>query len=323
MKNILLVIISLITLSSPETWAAPKKAEKIKVRIGWQIPWSIQGQLVQILKHTDILAKNGIEAEFIGKTAGPELNELALGGQVDLILTADQPASALFMKSTDWQGIARLMYNRTSTYVPLKSKINDVKDLKNKQVGVPFGTAAQRIIAEAVENDKVVEVKFVNLGMLEHMPLIDRAKADDEKWGDYDALSGFDPIPAVLEANKKVKTIHKGKVCAMVVINKKFVEKNKDVAKNFIKALTQAYTYYQKNTPKANEWFAEEAKISKANPAVFEVAAEYEPNLKKKAKIQTKFSDEDLALIQKAADFVAKNTKKNINIKDFVTNSYQ
>ncbi|MBY0555184.1 ABC transporter substrate-binding protein [bacterium] len=322
MKNLFLVIISLIMFSSQTTWSASKKAEKIKVRIGWQIPWSIQGQLVQILKHTDILAKNGIEAEFIGKSAGPELNELAMAGQVDLILTADQPATVLFMKSADWRGIARLMYNRTTTYVPLKSKINNVQDLKKKQVGVPYGTAAQRIIVEAIENDKVTDVKFVNLGMLEHIPLIDRAKASDEKWGDFDALSGFDPIPAVLEANKKVKTIHKGKVCSMVVVNKNFIGKNKNLPKKFIKALTQAYVYYQKNTEKANKWFIEEAKITNTNPTVFEVAAEYEPNLKKNAKIRTKFSDEDFVIIQKAADFAAKNTKKNINIKDFVNNSY-
>lgn len=323
MKNIFLVVVSALLLFSPTTFAHSKKDDKIKIRIGWQVPWAIQGQLVQILKHTDILAKNGIEAEFIGKTAGPELNELALGEQVDLILTADQPASTLFMKSPNWLGISRLMYNRTSTYVPLNSKINSVKDLAKKQVGVPFSTAAQRIVNEAIDQEKVAEVKFVNLGMLEHSPLIDSAKAEDEKWGDFDALSGFDPIPAILEANKKVKTIHKGKVCAMVVINKNFLNKNKEVAKKFIKALNEAYVYYGKNTAEANAWFVEEAKMTKSNPAVFEVAAEYEPNLKKDAKIRTKFSEEDFALIQKAADYVAKSTKKNINIKDFVTNSYQ
>ncbi len=35
--------------------------ELTKLRIGWQVPWATQGQLVQILKHTDILEKNGLK----------------------------------------------------------------------------------------------------------------------------------------------------------------------------------------------------------------------------------------------------------------------
>lgn len=323
MKLIFSLLFAFAFSLSNQSFAAAAKQEKIKIRIGWQVPWAIQGHLVQVLKKTDILAKNGVEAEFIGKTAGPELNELALGDQVDLILTADQPASTLFMKSPNWLAISRLMYNRTSTYVPLNSKITGINDLKDKQVGVPFGTAAQRIVNEAVEQNKVTGVKFVNLGMLEHAPLIERAKAEDEKWGEFDALSGFDPIPAALEANKKIKTIHKGKVCSLVVLNKNFLEKNKAFAKKFIKALSEAYVYYAKNMTQVNAWFAEEAKLKNINPEAFVIAAEYEPNLKKGAKIRTSFSEEDFDLIQKAADFVSKTTNKQIKIKDFVTNEYQ
>ncbi len=69
-----------------------------KIRIGWQIPWATQGQLVQIWKHTDILKKNELKAEFVGRTYGPLLNEIALAGEIDVVLTADQPAAALFSK---------------------------------------------------------------------------------------------------------------------------------------------------------------------------------------------------------------------------------
>lgn len=58
-----------------------QNSEKMtKLKIGWQIPWSLQGQIVQVLKHTDISKNNGIEAEFVGRTYGPELNEAALAG---------------------------------------------------------------------------------------------------------------------------------------------------------------------------------------------------------------------------------------------------
>ncbi len=322
MNFFLNLIFTALIIFSNHAFAEPKVKDLVSVKIGWQIPWAIQGQLVQILKHTDILKKNGIKAEFIGKTAGPELNELALGAQVDVILTADQPAAALFMKNTDWLAISRLMYNRTSTYVPLKSKINSLNELTNKTVGVPFGTAAQRIVVEAIEQNKVADVKFINLGMLEHAPLIERSGAEAEKFGDFDALSGFDPIPAILEANNKVRTLHKGKVCALVVTNKSFLAKNKNIGKLIVKSFKEAYSFYQKNTEQANAWFTEEAKLT-ASSKVFEIAAEYEVNLKPKAKIYTDFKSEDFELIQKAADFVSKTTNKKINIKDFVTNEFQ
>lgn len=319
MKNYF--ICALLFLTSFNVLSAP--LEKIKIRIGWQIPWAIQGQVVQILKQKKILSDLGFEVEFIGKTAGPELNELALGGHVDIILTADQPASALFMKSTDWLAISRLMYNRTATYVPLSSTIAKVEDLKNKKIAVPFGTAAQRIISEAVDANKVSGVQFVNLGMLEQVPLINSVKKDVSQWGDFDALSGFDPIPAMLEVNKKVKVIHSGKVCALMVVNKNFLAKNKKAGKNLVIALRKAFEFYVKNKTQANEWFVAESKLTDLTTEAFEIASVYEPNLNEKNKISTSFSDDDFVLIQKAADFVAKNTLKKINIKDFVTNEYQ
>ena len=321
MKSIIALILAFSVITA-EAKTKKTPAKLTKIRIGWQVPWAIQGQIVQIFKNTDILKKNGFEAEFVGKTAGPELNELAMGGQVDMILTADQPASALFMKSDKWEGVARLMYNRTSTYAPINSKLNAVTDLKDKQVGVPFGTAAQRIAAEAVEQNKVTGVKFVNLGMLEHAPLI-KSNKDAEKWGDFDALSGFDPIPAILEANKLVKVLHKGKVCAMVVLNRDYISANPEAPKKFVKALKQAYEYYNKNMAKANDWFVAEAMLKDVGAEVFTIAAEYEPNFKKGEGIRTSFTEEDLDLIQKAADFVGKSTNKTIKIRDFVSNKYQ
>jgi ABC-type nitrate/sulfonate/bicarbonate transport system substrate-binding protein len=113
-------------------------AQKLtKIRIGWQVPWATQGQLVQILKHTDILKQNGLTATFVGRTYGPVLNEIALAGDIDVVFTADQPAAALFSKEKGWIGIGRLMYNRTLTYVPPNSPIQKIKGLRGKTMAKP------------------------------------------------------------------------------------------------------------------------------------------------------------------------------------------
>lgn len=298
-----------------------------KIRIGWQVPWAMQGQIVQIWKHTEILKKHGLEAEYVGKNFGPELNEIALADGIDVVLTADQPAATLFSKDKGWVGVSRLMYNRTATYVPVKSPIKNLKDLKGKTIGVPVGAAAQRILMEnlkAAGLDADKDVKIINLGMPEHAPLLRKAGKEAVKWDQFDALAGFDPAPAVFEAAGQARIIDSGKVVALVLMNKAFLEKNKGVAKNLQAALKDAYAFYRANTAEADKWFIGESKMMGVDSKILAQTTVFEPNLKvKKDKdIKVHFSKEDQAILQKAADFVAGTTGKKINMKDFVSNDY-
>lgn len=319
------VILSLFACCTAAS--AKDKMEMTKVRIGWQVPWAIQGQLVQIFKHTDILKKNHIEATFIGKTFGPELNELAMAKELDVVLTADQPAAVLFSKDKGWIGFSRLMYNRTSTYVPVKSPIKSLKDLKGLTLGVPFGAAAERVTSEALVEAGLkpkTDVTYINLGMAEHMPLVKKADKEATKFDQFDVLSGFDPIPAIMEANGLVRTIHSGKVVAMALTNKDFIAQNKTFTKNFRKALVEAYAYYNKHEKEANTWFMEEAKMTDVPDSTWTHVKMYEPNFKAKKNkdIKVTFSEDDFSVMQRGADFVEKATGKKINMKDFVGNDY-
>ncbi|QDK40052.1 hypothetical protein DOM21_00980 [Bacteriovorax stolpii] len=301
--------------------------EPIKLRIGWQVPWALQGQLVQVLKHTDILKKNGLEAEFVGRNFGPELNELAMGSQIDVVLTADQPAAQLFSKDKGWIGISRMMYNRTSTYVPVKSPIKDLKELKGKTVGVPFGAAAERIVVDGLTQAGLnarEDVKLINLGIQEHIPLVLKNGAEAVMWDQFDALSGFDPVPAILKSRGLVREIHVGKVCSMILMNKEFLAKSPKAAVAMITSMRDAYAYYNKNRAQVDKWFMEEAKFDLKDSAALAIASSLEPNLnaKKNADIRMQFNEDDFVIMQKGADFIKKNINKDINMKDFVNNDY-
>lgn len=319
MKNLFLLLLMFS--------GALQATEPVKIRIGWQVPWALQGQLVQVLKHTDILKQNGLEAEFIGRNFGPELNELAMGSEIDVVLTADQPAAQLFSKEKGWIGISRLMYNRTSTYVPLKSPIKTLTDLKGKTIGVPFGAAAERIIKGSLTDAGVnpdSEVKFINLGIQEHAPMVIKGGDSALTWDQFDALSGFDPVPAILKGRNLVKEIDVGKVCSMILMNKEFLKKNPNVAASVVSAFRDAYVYYNKNRKQADTWFMEEAKFDVKDSAALAIAISLEPNIKAKNKkdVRMSFTDEDFQIMQKAAIFIKKNINKDINMKDFVTNEY-
>lgn len=316
-----------VMLTAALLCAATVNAQSLtKVRIGWQIPWATQGQLVQIWKHTDILKKNGLEAEFIGKTYGPMLNEVALAGGLDVILTADQPAATLFSKDKGWVGVGRLMYNRTLTYVPPKSPIKSIKDLKGKTIGIPIGAAAERVTLAALKRDGLdpkKDVKIVNLGIQEQGPLVIKG-AGKASWDQFDALSGFDPIPAIFESKGLVRVLDVGKVVSVVLMNEEFIGKNKGVAEKVMKAMIDAYDYYRQNTAQANTWFMEEAQLKDADQKTCDLAASIEPNLKAKnrSEIRVSFNDDDFAVLQSAADFLEPQLKKRIDMKKYISNKY-
>lgn len=316
----------LISLSLFFSLSAFAQTETVKIRIGWQVPWATQGQLVQIWKHTDILKKNGLEGEFIGKTYGPMLNELALANGLDVILTADQPAATLFSKDKGWVAIGRLMYNRTLTYAPPKSPVASMKDLKGKTIGIPIGAAAERVTLAALQKaglDPKTDVKIVNLGIQEQAPLVLRGK-DQPKWDQFDALSGFDPVPAIFEAKGLVKVLDVGKVVSVVLMNDAFINKNKGVAEKVMQALFDAYDYYRQHTEQANTWFMQEAQLRDADQKTCDLAASIEPNLKAKDRsgIRVSFTEEDFKQLQSAADFLEPQLKKRVDMRKFVSNKY-
>ena len=300
--------------------------ELAQVRIGWQTPWATQGQLTQILKHTDILKNNEIEGDFKGFTYGGPLNEAALAGEVDIIFTADQPAATLLAKDEKWTIIGRLMYNRVSLYVPPMSPITTVADLKGKTVAMPFGAAAQRMALKAEQDvglNPKVDVNNINLGIYEQSDLVRDPNA--KKWGTIDAMAGFDPTPAIFEEKGLVKNLQVGKVVSVIVVSNDFINRNPDSVSRFLKAFKEAYDYYRNNISQADTWFVAESGLD-ITPRALEIAADVEPNLKAASKneIRIGFNDEDYKIMQEAADFIFDQglVKKRVIMREHIDTSF-
>ncbi|KKQ77155.1 MAG: hypothetical protein UT00_C0019G0004 [Parcubacteria group bacterium GW2011_GWA1_38_7] len=303
-----------------------KTSNLTKIKVGWQTPWATQGQLTQILKHTDLLQKNGLVADFKGFDFGAPLNEAALAKGVDVIFTADQPAATLFTKSQDWVIIGRLMYNRVSLYVPPRSPITNVAELKGKTVAMPFGAAAQRVALKAEVDaglNPTKDVNNINLGILEQGDLVKDSNA--VRWGKIDALAGFDPTPAIFESKGLIRNLATGKVVSVIVMSKDFIKVNPDAPVKFLKAFYDSYDYYRNNIDQADNWFVEESNLSVSHD-VFKTCSDIEPNLsvKNKSDIRIGFTDDDYNVLQDAADFIFNQSlvKTKVNMRDFVDVSY-
>jgi ABC-type nitrate/sulfonate/bicarbonate transport system substrate-binding protein len=124
LANVIAIAFALCAACPVRTAVA--EAKRGHVRVGWQTLWATQGQLVMALKHSNIAELVDTDLDFIGFADGPHLNQAVLAGQVDVLLTADQPAIALLNIRPEFRIVARMMYNRICLYVPTDSPIHDV-----------------------------------------------------------------------------------------------------------------------------------------------------------------------------------------------------
>lgn len=323
----IVLTIGVIAISNKFAQKSPTQNTRLSnIRVGWQIPWATQGQLVQILKYTDILKKNGLTGDFKGFNYGGPLNEAALAKQVDVIFTADQPAATLLTKSSDWVIIGRLMYNRVSLYVPPQSPITAVSDLRGKTVAMPFGAAVQRMALKAEKDaglDPATDVKNINLDIYEQSDLVKDPNAT--KWGEIDALAGFDPTPAIFEEKGLIRNLAVGKIVSVIVMSKDFIKLHPEAPVKFLQAFYDSYDYYRNNVKEADDWFTKESNLS-ITPKALQLASGLEPNLQVKSKkdIRLGFNDDDYKTLQEAADFIYDQSlvKAKINMKDYIDLSY-
>jgi ABC-type nitrate/sulfonate/bicarbonate transport system substrate-binding protein len=276
LKHFFIILMTVLsTASATPATAAP-------VRLGWQVPWATQGQLVMGLTRTNIPALTGVQIEPVGFSYGAPLNSAALAGEVDVLLTADQPALVLLSKTDRFAIVARMMYNRVCIYVPPSSKIRGLRELKGRQVLGPVGAAAERVALAAVQQAGVpmADVTWGNLDMAGQTALLKRG-AEGGSWPGADALYGFDPLPAVFEEAGQARMLSCGNVVSLVLASRDMIEKRPQELQAFLRAFALSWNFFATQPKLANRWFAEEARLD-VSDAVLDKCAAVEPNRKAK-----------------------------------------
>lgn len=301
-------------------------SQLIPVRIGWQTTWATQGQLTQVLKHTNVLELHGLKGEFVGVSYGASLNEAALAGNVDVVFTADQPAAALLARGASWKVICRLMFNRVALYVPPDSTIHRIEDLRGKTVAMPFGAAAQRVALRAIQDaglDPGRDINAINLDITEQASVVQAGTR--VSWGQIDAMAGFDPTVAILESAGTGRMLHIGSVVSVVLMSEEYIERHPDAPKRFLKAFIEAYYYYATHQSQANVWFRRDSQLT-FDEVVLDLAASVEPNVQAKGirDIDLDLQPKLVSRIQEAADFVFQQglTVEHVWVAEHIDLSY-
>jgi ABC-type nitrate/sulfonate/bicarbonate transport system substrate-binding protein len=276
------------------------------VRLGWQTPWATQGQLVMALKHSNIPQVAGVDLEYVGFSYGGPLNKAALGGEVDVLLTADQPAMVLISRNPDFRIVSRMMYNRVCIYVPPSSGIGKLVDLKGKTVMGPIGAAAERVALAAMEQAGIGsdEIMIGQLDMAQQSALLTREQSSDG-WPGIDALFGFDPLPAVFEEQGKARMLECGKVVSVVVAHRRMLEQRRTELERFLKAFKMSWVAFSNHPGVLNRLFSRESRLD-VSDKVLDDAASIEPNrwVKTLDEMSFDFSEEDFETFEHSNRFL-------------------
>ncbi|MGB3797935.1 MAG: ABC transporter substrate-binding protein [Alteraurantiacibacter sp.] len=248
----------------------------------------------------------GLDIDYVGFSYGAPLNQAALAGSVDILLTADQPAVALMSRSDDYQIVSRMMYNRVCIYVPTDSGLQNPGDVSGKVLGGPIGAAAERVAARVLAEHQASDVRFVQLDMTAQNALLASHGPGADAWAGVDALFGFDPLPAFFAEAKLARMLSCAPVVSVVVASRDLIENRSDELERFMAAFAQSWVWYAEDPSRANAAFVAASGLD-FNDKQLDLAASLEPNFKASslAELKLTLDDGDLGKLIEARDFLA------------------
>jgi len=277
-KTLVLSLVAALALVSVSCSQTPQPRAALKV--GWQPPWANQGQLVEVLKHTDLLAKKGIEVDFRPFTYGGPMTEAALAGEVDFLLVGNQPAITLLGRDSSFRIVARLPNYRSAIIVPRDSPLKTVADLRGGiRLATAFGSTTHRDTVRRLRDQGVdleKGVSLVNLDQAEHASLV--ARGGGSQWGDIAAVATYDPTVAVSIANGHARILEEWPSPAVVVVRGAVLQNRPDDVSGFLAALIEAHAVYATRPSEFNKLYEVDSRLPLTDE-VYKSMASFEPNL--------------------------------------------
>ncbi len=322
---------SLLLLGFGVTVGCNKKPEaSVKppttIRIGWQIPLATQGQIVQVLKRTDILDRHGLAAEFVPFSYGGPQSEAALAGELDVIFVGDQPAINLIARGGRWKIVSRLFYTKTAIMVPPGSPVQKMSDLQGKTVASPFGSVSHReavLKEQAAGLDADKDVKNINLDILEIANVVQAG--GETSWGKIDAVAVWEPSTSLFESRKLARIVDYTRTLGVVAISDDFMSKHPEETVQFLTAVLESWAYFSAHAEGVNQWYIADARLSYL-PDVLAKAASVEPNYAAKSvkEIDLGLTEEHIATLEKCAawSFERGFSKAKADIRGAVNQSF-
>jgi sulfonate transport system substrate-binding protein len=273
----------LVTLAST---AGVVAADEIRIAIGTQdttINCATAGPLIRELKLLDkYLPRMGKYAnakyDLVWKTftSGPPVTNEMVANKLDIGMMGDFPSilngvtfdrSPAGVKSLYVATIsASVTGGGNGVVVPLDSPAHSLKDLKGKQISVPFGSAAHGMLLRAIKDLGWDPDKDVNL--VSQSPEIGGSALKGKK---IDAHADFVPFAELFPFRGFAKKIYEGATVGVptshgVLVRSDYAEKYPEIVVAFLKAMLEANRLYAEKpeelSEKMQQWTGIEAEVN-------------------------------------------------------------
>ncbi len=226
---------------------------KDKLRIGYAtddgvIVW---GEIGQILERTDILKKNGIDAEIIRYKTTKDILPAIFRNDIDVALTATGVVMCSIVANQPVKLVSLLGGGgRNALLVSSKSGIKSVAGLRGKKVYDPIvGALLFRFMKEGgLKPGDLKRTMGYTYGDDINQDLLD---------GKWDAIMSWDPYFIELEKAGKIKVLANDPYHLEALMRDDVIKNRRRAALNFQVSLKQAVYFMLTNQELANNWFAE------------------------------------------------------------------
>ncbi|HEY0220335.1 MAG TPA: hypothetical protein VGC26_11320 [Afipia sp.] len=303
----LVAAVAVLSVCIPTFVGSARAAEPIKVVIGYQSLWAGGGEVVEVLRHTNIFELNGITAEYKTFTFGGPLAEAAVAGDIDNVFAADAPVLRAMARMPGSKILQRTHDARFGILVQPDFQ-GGLADLRGKKLSAPFATTtfprSMKAIVAAGVKQPFQEISIVNQDIAEQTNAMQGHLVD--------AVTTWDPTMERLVQQKLAKVLWnapRGENIGMQGFSGKWLQANgNEGAVKFLKAWIMATWWASNHMDQAHEWFA---KTSRLPIDLLKVATDFDRNLGAPIpdinKVDLTLSDADIASSQDVMTFLYDN----------------
>jgi NitT/TauT family transport system substrate-binding protein len=303
------------------------KKEVVKIAIGYQTVTS-QTWGALVIKNKKIYEKylqekypdKEFQIEWQNAQSGPPLTNNMVAGKLQFAFMGDMPILINGEKGQTSQNYKSVFLafdgkgekgKNQAILVPNDIKINSVKDLVGKNISVPLGSSAHRMLLNELDKYGISDkVNILNQDVTVGMTNIQQNKID--------AHATWEPFPSLIENKGIGKVLADGSDTNVdyldgIVADRNWVDKNKDYTVALLKALLEAHKYIRENPEDAAKIFAEESKYP----------LDVTKKIVKNIRFDSVIYDKDKVTLEGSKSFLQKIDKiKNVDLDKFIDDEY-
>lgn len=272
------------------------------IRIGWQIPAATQGQLLQVIKRSNLLHIHGLDPSLVPFSYGGPQVEAAFAGELDVVFAGDQPVINLIARGGKWKIVARLYEDRVSIMIPPNSPVANVQELRGKTVASPFGSIAHRdafLLQQAAGLDPAKDVSNQDFDILDisHRVLAGGA----ESWNGFDAAAVWEPLATRYEKEGVAQRLSTKHSMSVVAISEDFIARNPDASVEFLVALIRAWDFFVHHPDEVMHWYIEDTRLDYTPETLSSTRVDPNFQAKSLSEINLRLGEQHVAALEQGA----------------------